>query len=74
MTPQVSDFIPSLLEDTDEYIEVADGQKVTAKQKGQVQIKMCTNNGDPFIVTLHNILLVPEIFDRLFSIIKVINL
>ena len=31
MTPQVSDFIPGLLEDTDEHIEVADGHHVTAK-------------------------------------------
>ena len=35
MTPQVSDFIPGLLEDTDRHIEVADGHDVTAKQKVQ---------------------------------------
>ena len=40
MTPEVSDFIPSTLEDTDKYIEVADGHHVTAKQKVQVQIQM----------------------------------
>ena len=33
MTPQVSDFIPGLLEDTDKYIKVEDGHHVTAKQK-----------------------------------------
>ena len=33
MTPQVSDFIPGSLKDTDKYIEVADGNHVTAKQK-----------------------------------------
>ena len=33
MTPEVSYFIPGLLEDTDEYIEVLDGHHVTAKQK-----------------------------------------
>ena len=38
MTPQVSDFIPVSLEDTEKYIEVADGHHVTAKQKGQVII------------------------------------
>ena len=42
MTPQVSYFIPSLLEDTDKCIEVADGHHVTAKQKGKVQIKCAT--------------------------------
>ena len=36
MTPQVSDFIPGLLEDTNKNIEVADGNHVTEKQKGQV--------------------------------------
>ena len=50
MAPQVSDFIPGLLEDMDKYIEVADVHHVTAKKKGQVQIKMCNDNGYPFIV------------------------
>ena len=40
MIPEVSDFIPSLLEDTDKHIEVADGHHVTEKQKRQVQIKI----------------------------------
>ena len=44
MTPEVSDFIPGTLEDTDKYIEVTDRHHVTAKQKGQVQIQMCDDN------------------------------
>ena len=36
MTPEVSYFIPVSLQDTNKYIEVADGHHVTAKQKGQV--------------------------------------
>ena len=36
MTQEVSDFITGSLEDTDKYIEGADGHHVTAKQKGQV--------------------------------------
>ena len=36
MTPEVSDFIPGTLEDTDKYIEVADGHQVMEKQKDQV--------------------------------------
>ena len=55
ITPDVSVFIPGSLEDTDKHIEVADGHHVMEKQKGQVQIKMCENNGDPFISTLHQI-------------------
>ena len=66
MPAEVSDFIPGQLEDTDKHIEVADGHHVTAKHKGQVRIKMCNNNGDPFIGTLHNVLLAPVLCDRLF--------
>ena len=42
MTPEVLDFIPVSLEDTDKYIEVADGHHVTAKQKCQVRIFFLT--------------------------------
>ena len=64
MIPEVSYFITGLLDDTDKHIEVADRHHVTAKQKGQVQIKMCDNNGDPFIGTLHNVLLAPDLCKR----------
>ena len=73
MKPEVSDFIPGSLEDMDKYIEVADGYHVTAKQKGQVRIQMCNNNGNSFIATLHNVILAPELCDKLFSIITLIN-
>ena len=73
MTTEVSDFIPGSLEDTDKYIEVADGHHVTVKQKGQVRIKMCDDNGKHFIATLHNVLLAPDLRDRLFSIITLMN-
>ena len=73
MTPGVSDFITDSLEDTDKYIEVADGNHVTAKQKGQAQIKTYDDNIDPLIATLHNVLLAPDLCDRLFSIITLMN-
>ena len=73
MKPEVSDFIPTSLEDTDKYIEVADGHHVMVKQKGQVQIKMCDDNGKPFIATLHNLLLAPDLCNRLLSIIALMN-
>ena len=72
--PQVSDFIPGLLEDTYKYIEVVGGHHVTSKQKRQVQIKMCNYNRNPFIATFSNIILVPDICDGLFSIIMLMNL
>ena len=66
MTQEVSDFIKCSLEYMDKNIKVADGHHVTAKQKGQVQIKMCDDNGDPLIATLHNVLLAPYLCDGLF--------
>ena len=73
MTPEVSDFIPESLEDTDKYIEVAGGHNVTAGKKGQIRIKMCDDNGKTFIATLYNVLLAPDLCNRLFSIIKLMN-
>ena len=45
MTPEVTDFIPVSLEDTDKFIEVADGHHITAKHKGPVRIQMWDDNG-----------------------------
>ena len=73
MTPEVSDIIPGSLEDTYKYIEVADGHHVTAKQKGSVRIQMCDDNGKTFIATLYNVLLAPNLCNRLFSIFTLMN-
>ena len=73
MTPEVSDFIPGSLEDTDKFIEVADGHHVTEKQKGSVRIQMCDDNGKKFIAALYHVLLAPDLCDRLFSIITLMN-
>ena len=72
-TPEVTEFIPGSLEDTDKCIEVADGNHVTAKQKGSVQIQMCDNKRKKFIATLYNVLLAPDLCDKLFSIITLMN-
>ena len=73
MTPDVSDFIPGLIEDTDKRIEVVYRHHVTAKQNGQVKIKMCNNNRNPLIATLNNVLLAPDLCNRLFSTITLMN-
>ena len=57
----------------DKFIEFADGHHVTAKQKGSVRIKMFDDNGENFIATLYNVLLAPDLCDRLFSIITLMN-
>ena len=74
MTPEISYFIPGSLLEMDKYIEVVDGHFITAKQTGEVQIKMHDNNGKPFIATLYNLLFAPDLCDRLFSIIMLMNL
>ena len=57
----------------DKYIEVTYGHHVKAKQKGKIQIKMCDNNGDNFIAALHNVILAPDLCNRLFLIITLMN-
>ena len=74
MTPQVSDFIPGSLEYTGKYIEVIDVHHVTSKQKLQAQIKMCDDNGDTFIAKLHNVILAPDLCDKLFLILTLKHL
>ena len=74
MTPQVLDFIPGSLEDTDKHIKVTDGYHVTAGEKVQEQIKICDDSRDTFIEILHNILLAPDLCNRLFSSITLMNL
>ena len=73
MTPDISDFIPVSLVETDKYIEAADGNFITEKKTGEFQIKMRGDNLKPFIATLYNVLLAPDLCDRLFSIITLIN-
>ena len=70
MKPEVSDFIPGSLEDTDKFIEAADGHHVTAKQKVSVRIKMCDDNGKTFVATLYNVLLALGLCDRLFPSLR----
>ena len=36
-------------------------------------MKMCDDNGKPFIATLYNVLLAPDLCDRLFSIVTLMN-
>ena len=73
MTQEVTDFFPVSLEDTNKFIEVADGHHVTAKQKVSVRIQMFGNSGKTFFATLYNVLLVPDLCDRLFSLDTLMN-
>ena len=73
MTLDISDFILGLLMETDKYIKVVDEHFFTEKQTGKVQMKTRDNNGKPFIDTLYNVLLAPDLCDQLFSIIILMN-
>ena len=73
MTPKVSGFIQGSSEDNNKHIEVADGHHVAAKQKGNIEIKICDNNKYTFIATLYNVILEPDLCDRFFSIVTLIN-
>ena len=48
---------------------------ITSRQikKGQVQIKICVDNRVTFVATFHNVLLAPDLCDRLFSIITLMD-
>ena len=61
MKPEISDFIPDLLVETEKYIEVEDGHLITGRQTGEVQIKFCGDNGKPFVATLYKVLLAPDL-------------
>ena len=73
MTPEVMEFIPGSLEDMDKLIEVSDRHPVTAKQKDSVRIQMYDDNRKTFSATLYNVLLAPDLCDRFFSIMKLVN-
>ena len=63
MTPDISDFIPGSMVETDSYIEAADVDFVTEKKTGEFQINMCNGNGKPFIAVLYNVLFAPDLCD-----------
>ena len=73
MMPEVTEFIPGSLEDTYIFIEVADGHHVMGKQKSSVRIQICDGNRKKFVATLYNVLLAPDLCNRLFSIIALMN-
>ena len=61
MTPEISDFVPGSLVETDKYFEVADGHFVTARQTGEAQIKMRDDTIKPLIDTLYHVLSTPDL-------------
>ena len=60
--------------ETNKYTKFLDGHFVTAKQTGEVQIKMSNDNGKTFIAALYNVLFAPDLCNQLFYIIMLMNL
>ena len=50
-----------------------DGHHVTEKQKGSVRLQMCNDYRNKFIANLYNVLLAPDLCNRIFSIITLMN-
>ena len=69
-TPDIFYFILGSFLERDKYIEFADGNFVTEKQTGEVQIKISEDNGKPFIATLCNVLFTPDLCDLLFPLLR----
>ena len=66
MSPYLSDMYD--LYEVDKVVEVADGFVVPATQAGKVDIEMHNDNEELFTAVLHNVLYVPALAERLFSI------
>ena len=60
--------------ETDKCMKVSDGNFITAKQTGEVKIKMCDDHGKIFIVMLYNVSLAPDLCNQVFFIITSMNL
>ena len=73
MTTDISDFVPRSLVEMDICIEVADGNFVTVKQTGEAQINTRNYNVKPFIGVVYNVLFIPDLCDRVFFIITLMN-
>ena len=73
MKQNISNFTLGSLVETDKYIEVADRHFETSIKIGEFQIKMRDDNGKPFIATLYNVLLSPDLCVQLFSNIMLMN-
>ena len=75
MTPRFLDLVQedengnSLVEKQPSiHVEVADGHLVDVPARGEVLLKLTDTDGDPFTVRLKNVLYVPGLTQRLFSV------
>ena len=73
MTPEFSDLLQVHYKIRINILKLRTDITSQRRKKGQVRIKICDDNGDPFIATLHIVLLAPDLCEKLFSIITLMN-
>jgi len=69
MTPRLVD-LTDVVEGQNLGVEVADGHVIKCTTTGKIRIKMLDDNGDPLEVTLTDVMYVPGLSWRLFSVAK----
>ena len=73
MTPFRSDFLPNSESTIDRVVEVADGFTVPAKISGTILLHVLNDNGENIHLKLENVLHVPDLARRLFSLMSLIE-
>ena len=68
MTLFLCDFVDGTLHSCDKIVEVADGFEVPCTQLGTIMLDMRDDNGIPFEVHIQEVLYVPGLTRRLFSV------
>jgi len=69
MTPRLADLVDAV-EGQNLGVEVADGHVIKCTTTGKIKVKMLDNNGDQLEVTLTDVMYVPGLSQRLFSVSK----
>ena len=73
MTPYRTDFIPDSIQQIRKVVEVADGYNVPANHSGTVIIKTKNDAGKNITLRLLDVLHVPNLERRLFSLLSLID-
>ena len=73
MTPYKSDFLPETIRSVNKVVEVADGHTVPATLCGKVLVITSTDLGQKINLRIEDVLLVPNLERRLFSLMSLIE-
>ena len=73
MTQYKDDFMPGSEKPETKSVEVADGFAVSAPSSGTVIIDVVTDQNDDIKIRIHNVLYVPGLAQRLFSLMSLIE-